>query len=218
MAWCTRVVFIGDRPLVDAVADAVPVEALVDRAQAAELVEDLLGGLEFEAGGAQALGDFGDDPPVGFGLADGLGTAARRRWTRRSVLACTPSVSPQPEAGKDDVGQLRGLGEEEVDDDEVVERLCRAFSAVVHVGVGDDGVFAVDEHGVDAIVLQAAEVERGDLGHAGIAKVEVGMSVGRPEFLARFRGNRRRVGSRGSCWGPRRSRRRPGCCSARASG
>ena len=46
------VAFFGDGPLVDAVADVVPVEAFVDRAQLAEFVEDVLGRFVFEAGSA----------------------------------------------------------------------------------------------------------------------------------------------------------------------
>lgn len=49
------VAFFGDGPLVDAIADVVPVEAFVDGAEAAEFVEDVFGGLVFEAGGAEAL-------------------------------------------------------------------------------------------------------------------------------------------------------------------
>jgi hypothetical protein len=89
--------------------------------------------------------------------------------------------------GENDVGHLRGLGHEDVDDDEVVERL-EGFLAVVLIRVGDDGVFTIDEHGVDAIFFEAAEVERGDLGH-GIAKVEVGLLVGGLKFLVGFLGD-----------------------------
>ena len=84
------------------------------------------------------------------------------------VVGFSPSGS-----GEDDVGHLGGLGEKDIDDDEVIERL-ECFLTVVFIGVGDDGVFAVDEHGVDAI---AAPVKSGHLGH-GIAEVEVGLLVG----------------------------------------
>lgn len=183
-----RVVFFGDGPLVDAVADVVPVEAFVYRAQSAELVEDVLGGLVFEAGGAKAFGDFGNDPPVGFGIAITWDGGAEALDPAFGVSLHAVGLAPGG-GWEDDVGHLRGLGEEDVDDDEVVERL-QGFLAVVFIGVGDDGVFAIDEHGVDAIFFQAAEIERGDLGH-GIAKVEVGLLVGGPEFHVGFLGNDR---------------------------
>lgn len=59
--------------------------------------------------------------------------------------------------GEDDVGHLRGFGEEDVNDDEVIESF-EGFLAVVFIGVGDDGVFAIDEHCVDAIFFRTAEV------------------------------------------------------------
>ena len=86
--------------------------------------------------------------------------------------------------GEDDVGHLRGLGEEDVDDDEVVERLERLF-AVILIGVGDDGVFAIDEHGVDATFFESAEVEGSDLGH-GVSKVHLGLLVEIFELLVRL--------------------------------
>lgn len=61
---------------------------------------------------------------------------------------------------------------------------------MVFVRVGDDGVFTIDEHGVDAIFFEAAEIERGDLGH-GITKVEVGLLVGGLEFFVKFLGDDR---------------------------
>ena len=156
--------------------------------QSAEFVEDVLGGFVFEAGGAEAFGDFGNDPPVGFGIAITWDGGAEALDPAFGVSL--HSVGLAPGGGwEDDVGHLRGLGEEDVDDDEVVERL-QGFLAVVFIGVGDDGVFAIDEHGMDAIFFQAAEIERGDLGH-GIAKVEVGLLVGGPEFLVGFLGNDR---------------------------
>ena len=51
------VALFGDGPLVVAVADVVPVEALVNRAEGAEFVEDVFGGIEFEAGNAEFFGD-----------------------------------------------------------------------------------------------------------------------------------------------------------------
>ncbi len=53
--WGAGVAFFGDGPLVVTVADVVPVESFVDGAQAAEFVEDFLGGFVFEAGGAEAF-------------------------------------------------------------------------------------------------------------------------------------------------------------------
>ena len=51
------VAFFGDGPLVVAVANVVPVEALVNWAEGAEFVEDVFGGIEFEAGNAEFFGD-----------------------------------------------------------------------------------------------------------------------------------------------------------------
>ena len=54
----------------------------------------------------------------------GGSTALRTRWTRRSLLVTVPSDSHHAAvAGKHDVGQLRGLREEQVLDDEEVEPL-----------------------------------------------------------------------------------------------
>ena len=60
------VAFFGDGPLVDAVADVVPVEAFINGAEAAEFVEDVFGGFVFEPGETELFGDVGNDPPVGF--------------------------------------------------------------------------------------------------------------------------------------------------------
>lgn len=58
---------------------------------------------------------------------------------------------------------------------------------MVFIGVGHDGVFAIDEHGVDAIFFCAAEVEGGDFSHR-IAKVHFGLLVGGLKFLVAFLG------------------------------
>ena len=82
-----------------------------------------------------------------------------------------------------------GLGDADfyvfIDDDEVVEGFEGLF-AVIFIGVGDNGVFAIDEHGVDAIFFRAAEVEGGDLGH-GVAEVEVGLLVELLELFLELR-------------------------------
>ena len=51
------VAFFGNGPLVVAVADVVPVEALVNWAEGAEFVEDVFGRFKFEAGYAEFFGD-----------------------------------------------------------------------------------------------------------------------------------------------------------------
>lgn len=51
------VAFFGNGPLVVAVADVVPVEALVNWAEGAEFVEDVFGRFKFEAGYAKFFGD-----------------------------------------------------------------------------------------------------------------------------------------------------------------
>ena len=68
---CAGVAFFGDGPLVDSVADVVPVKAFVDGTQPAEFVEDVFGGFVFEAGDAELFGNVGNNPPVGFRLAVG---------------------------------------------------------------------------------------------------------------------------------------------------
>ncbi len=176
----TGVAFFGDGPLVNAVADVVPVESFVDGAEGAEFVEDVFGGSVFEAWSAEAFGDFGNDPPIGFGIAVTRNGGAEALDAAFGVGLDAVGFAPGG-GGEDDVGHLGGLGEEDVDHYEVVESFEGLF-AVVLIGVGDDGVFAVDEHGVDAVFFRSAEVEGGDLGH-GIAKIQVGLLV---EFLEFF--------------------------------
>ena len=172
--WGALVAFFGDGPLVVSIADVVPVEAFVDRAQAAEFIEDVLGGFVFESGGAEFFGNLRDDPPVWLGLAvtwDGFSEALDAALgVGLDVVGLAPS-----RGGEDDVGHLRGLGEEEVDDDEVVERL-EGLLTVVFIRISDDGVFAIDKHGVDAIFFRSAEVEGGDLGHR-VSEVHLGLLV-----------------------------------------
>ena len=73
--------FLRDWPLVFAVLDAIPVEAFVDRAERAELVEDVLRAMPMvELGVAHALGDFRNDPP-----------SAANRWAAAHPI---PLVAP----------------------------------------------------------------------------------------------------------------------------
>ena len=87
-------------------------------------------------------------------------------------------------SGEDDVGHLRGFGEKDVNDDEVIESL-EGFFAVVLVGVGDEGVLAIDDHGVNTVFFLPAHIESGDFGHR-VTKVEVGLLVGFFEFFLEF--------------------------------
>lgn len=177
------VAFFGNGPLVNAVADVVPVEAFVDGAQGTEFVEDVFGGPVFEAGSAEAFRNFGDDPPVGLGVAVTRNGGAEALHAALGVGLHAVGFAPGG-GGEDDVGHLGGFGEEDVDDDEVVESLER-FLAVVLIGVRDDGVFAVDEHGVDAILFRSAEVEGGDLGH-GVAEIHFRLLIELGEFFVEF--------------------------------
>ena len=70
--------------------------------------------------------------PPGRGLASPGrgGTARRRRWTRRSVLVQTPSVSAKGAGREDHVGQRGRLGEEDVDDHEVIQALERVLAVL----------------------------------------------------------------------------------------
>ena len=102
-----------------------------------------------------------NDPPVWFGLA-GWGNCLSQ--TLDSALGIgTYSVGfGEGAGGKYHIGHCSCFGEEDVDDHQVVEAFERVF-AVVAVRVGDESVFAVDEHGKN---LLAAEIERLDLGNS----------------------------------------------------
>lgn len=113
------VFLVGNGPVILAFVDAVPVETGVDGAELAELVEDVFGGLVFEAGRTHTLGNFADDPPVGFGFAPGLDGFAESLDTALGVGLDTIGFAPRG-GGQDDVGKLAGLGQEDVDDNEVI--------------------------------------------------------------------------------------------------
>ena len=97
------VVFFGNGPLVFAVLDAVPVESVVNRAEAAEFVEDVFGTIVFEAGCAEAFGDLADDPPVGLGFANGRDGSAEALDAALCIGLDTISFAPC-RGGKNDVG------------------------------------------------------------------------------------------------------------------
>ena len=84
--------------------------------------------------------------------------------------------------GQHDVREFRRVGQEDVNDHEVIEGFERML-AVIAVGIGDNGVLAVNQHGVDAL---AALLQRRDLRHLH-AEVEVGPLVGLRKFPARGR-------------------------------
>lgn len=99
-----------------------------------------------------------------------------------SFGVCLDAIGFAPGGGwEDDVGHLGGFCEKNINDDEMVQRVEGLFT-VVFIWVGDHGIFAVDEHGVDSSFFLAAEVQSGDLGH-GIAEVEVGLLI---RFLELF--------------------------------
>ena len=70
----------------------------------------------------------------------------------RSVLVTVPVFSGQAEAGQHHVGEVGGLGEEDVLHDQAVERRER-LARVVHVGVGHRRVLAHDVHAADLALL-----------------------------------------------------------------
>ena len=77
---------------------------------------------------AEAGGDLGEDLDVVAGARPAARTASRTRCTRRSEFVTVPSVSHHAAGRRQhDVGELRGLGEEQVLHDEVVEAFeqCR---------------------------------------------------------------------------------------------
>ena len=48
--------------------------------------------------------------------------------------------------------------------------------AVLAIGIGDDGVLAVDEHGVNSVLFLSAKIEGGDLGHV-VAEVHLRLLI-----------------------------------------
>lgn len=154
-------VFMGNGPMVEALFDSLPVETGVDGGNAAKFVEDFLRGAKIKSVDVEAPGDLAEDPPVGFGLAGRGDGCAEALDASFGVGADAVGFGPSG-CGEDDVGKGGGFGGEDVDDDKVVEGAESVF-AVGSVGVGEEGVFAVDEHGFDGL---AALVEGGDFGDA----------------------------------------------------
>ena len=127
---------------------------------------------------AEAARDLLDDPPVGAGVAgQGHGGAAHLHL---AVGVGDGAVLLGPGRGRqDDVGELRGLGDEEVLHDQVLELGERA-AGVLEVGVGHRGVFALDVHAADGAVVDGMH----DLDHGEAGLVREGTVGGRvPQLL-----------------------------------
>ena len=141
------VAVFGDGPLQGAVAfEAFVADAGEHGGEAGDLVHDF-GGVLIVPVGTEALGDELDDLPVGLGFAEGfegfvdaldaaLGVGEGAFFFERG------------RGGKDHVGILRGDGEVDVLNDEEFDFAEGAFD-VVGVGVGGDGVFALDVEAVE---------------------------------------------------------------------
>ena len=143
----------------------------------------------------------------------GGSTALRTRWTRRSELVTVPSdLGPGRGGRQDHVGELRGLGQEQVLDDEEVEALEQVDRALL-VGLGLDRVLAdaVDRGQVAALhrvehprQVPAALRRDGD--------APLGVELGPQLVVLDVLEARQPVRAARPC------RRRPGRCSGHATG
>ena len=144
----------------------------------------------------------------------GGSSALRTRCTRRSELVTVPSASHQEALdGQDDVGQLRGLGEQDVlhhQEVEAREQLAR----VLDVGLGLRRVLADHVQRAQLAALHGLE-------HLGQVPAVARHDRRRPMPARSARAPRRRArcpGSRAACSGSPPCRRRPARCSGRAAG
>ena len=109
----------GHGPVVLALVDPLPIEAGVDGREAAQFVEHVLGRGVVEAAKAQPLGELTDDPPVGFGLSGRWHGLAQALDPALGVGAAPVGLG-KGAGGEDHIGHSGGLGEEDVDDHEVI--------------------------------------------------------------------------------------------------
>ena len=147
-----RVVLVVARPLEAAqLLEPAVAHPGVDRRQASDLVPDRLG-VGLAPGAAHPVGQVEDDRQVVAG-------AGRRRDRRAHALDAPLGVGdgavalgPGRGGRQDDVGELGGLGQEQVLDDEEVEALEQLDRALL-VGLGLDRVLAdaVDRGQVTAL-------------------------------------------------------------------
>ena len=158
---CAGMVFMGNGPMVAALVDSLPVETGIDGGNAAKFVEDFLRGAEIKSVDVEATGKLAEDPPVGLGLAGRRDGGAETLDASFGVGADAVGFGPGG-CGKDDVGECGGFSGEDIDDNKMIEGAQGAF-AVGSIGIGEECVFAVDEHGFDGL---AALVEGGDFGDA----------------------------------------------------
>ena len=132
--------------------------------------------------------------------------------TRRSVFVYVPTFSKRGGRGQDDVGELGGLGEEDVLHHEEVE-LAGTRCAPCDVGVGEERVLTDDVHAADAAVQRRLD----DLDD-GLAGVGVELRRPTPARTAPRTLPSTTAGSPGTSSGSGPRRTRPARCSARAAG
>ena len=105
---------------------------------------------------AHAVGDELDDLPVGLGFAegvDGLVDALDAAFGAGEGAF----FFERGGGGEDEVGVAAGLGEVDVLDDEELA-VAEGVADVVGVGVGGDGVFALDVEALECAVLRMASI------------------------------------------------------------
>ncbi len=142
-------VTIGNRPLVLALLDPIPIKTRINRRQAAELVEDFLRGVEVEPVQLQSLGEFANDPPIRSSFS--LSGYGRPHSLHTPFGVCEHPIRLRPRrGGEHDIGEFGRFCQKNVDDHEMVQGL-QGVLAVCAIGVRHDGVFAIDQHRVDPI-------------------------------------------------------------------
>ncbi len=135
---------------------------------------------------AHAVGDELDDLPVGFGFAEGLYSFVDS--LDAAFGAGEGALFFERGGGReDDVGEAAGLGEVDVLDDEELA-VAECVADVAGVGVGGDGVFALDVEALEFALLDGADhlvVVEAFGGGEGDAPVgfEFGADVGVVDFL-----------------------------------
>ena len=191
---------------------ALVAHAGVVRRQRAQLVPDLLGGLVVPFV-AEPRGEVDQDPRVVARLAGRVERLAAALHAPLAVRDRALRLGPAGRRGQDDVRHLRGRGEEDVLDDEVLEAADQLLD-VMRVGVGLDGVLAEHEQRRQLAALHRLE-------HLGHVPPVLRLELGAPHAARTSRPPRDRSrgpGSRAAGWGSRPCRRRPARCSGRAAG
>ncbi len=158
--------------------EALVAHARVVRRQRAQLVPDVLGRAV-----VPLMAHAGRRGRRGCAMSSrawpGGSSALRTRWTRRSLFVTVPSrLAPARRGGQDDVGELRGLRQEDVLHDDVLEAVEQVLD-VVGVGVGLDRVLAEDEHR-----RQLAAIDRVE--HLGHVPAVLAAGSSRPRRASNF--------------------------------